>query len=152
MKTVFYVITVVALITCYSCQNKEKPIESIVVLTPHNLTVEKNMKYSIMGIHNRLIHELGQITNLKVMSRTTSSEYQDTDLTANKMAYQLKVDAVLESELLEVGDTICIKVKLIRLNPEEKLLWEDTFKEAKRNDVNLYNQIRKKVEEKVEVR
>ena len=69
-----------------------------------------------------------------------------------QIATELSVDAVLESTVMCLGDSICLQVKLISAFPEEKQLWIGNFKEEKGNILNLYNRIKKQIADEVKIK
>ena len=102
-------------------------IQSLVILPISNLTGSEEQQYMVEGIHDALISELSQINSLRVISRTSAMGYANSNKSVPQIGRELKVDAVVESTLLLVGDSIRMNVQLIRINPEEAHIWAGFF-------------------------
>jgi tetratricopeptide (TPR) repeat protein len=61
------------------------------------------------------------------------------------------VDAAIETDVMCVGDTICLQVRVISAFPEEKTLWIADYKEEKSQILNLYTRITKQIANEVRV-
>ncbi|MGK7297255.1 MAG: winged helix-turn-helix domain-containing tetratricopeptide repeat protein, partial [Candidatus Wenzhouxiangella sp. M2_3B_020] len=65
------------------------------------------------GIHDDLLTRLAQLESLRVISRTSVSEYRDSNQNIRKIGRQLGADAILEGGVQRIGDQIRINVQLI---------------------------------------
>ena len=126
-------------------------IQSMVVLPFNNYTGDENLEYFVSGMHSSLIGDMGKVSGLRILSETTSNVYKNVEKPVPEIASELGVDAVVEPTVTCFGDTICLQVKVYSAFPEEKLLWVTEYKEDRRNILNLYNQITKKIAEEVKV-
>ena len=112
-------------------QNKSgadiRKIQSLVVLPISNLTGSEEQQFMVEGIHDALISELSHINSLRVISRTSAKGYANSNKSIPQIGRELNVDAVVESSLLLVDDSIRLNVQLIRINPEEDHVWAGFF-------------------------
>jgi TolB-like protein len=61
------------------------------------------------------------------------------------------VDAVVEAQVMCLGDSICLQVRVVRADRKEKQLWVGDYKEDRRKILNLYNRITKQTADEVMV-
>jgi hypothetical protein len=71
-------------------------IRSLAVLPLENLSGDASQVYVSDGMTDELIAELGQISELRVISRTSAMTYKGSHESLPQIARDLKVDAVLE--------------------------------------------------------
>ncbi len=95
-------------------------IQSLVILPFDNFTGDENLEYFVSGMHSSLIGDIGKISGLRVISKTSSNIYKDIDMSVPEIATELMVDAVVEATVMCLGDSICIQFKLISAFPEEE--------------------------------
>ncbi len=132
-------------------QAKAGPIESVVVLPFDNYTGDNQLDYFVSGMHSSLIGEMGKVSGLRTIGKTSSIIYKDINKSVPEIASELNVDAVIEADVRCIGDSICLQVRLISAGPEEKQLWVGDYKEEKSHILDLYNQVTKKIAEEVKV-
>ncbi|MFW6010790.1 MAG: efflux RND transporter permease subunit, partial [Gemmatimonadota bacterium] len=65
------------------------------------------------GMHDDLLARLSNVSDFKVISRTTVQRYRDTDLTTAEIAAELGVRWVLEGGVQEMGEEIQVNAQLI---------------------------------------
>jgi TolB-like protein len=56
-------------------------IQSLVILPFENYTGDEQLDILISGMHAMLINDVGRISELRVISKTTSDVYKDVDMT-----------------------------------------------------------------------
>jgi len=101
-------------------------IERLAVLPLENLTGDPAQAYFVNGVHDALIAELGKISTLEVISRTSVMRYRNTALSVPEIAEQLGVNAVVEGSVFRDGDSLAITAQLIALSPERHL-WAERY-------------------------
>jgi len=127
-------------------------IQSLVILPFDNYTGDEKLDYFVSGMHSSLIADVGKIGSLRVISETTSNVYKNAHKSLPQIASDLNVDAVVEAQVMCLGDSICLQVRVVRANQKEKQLWAGDYKEDKRKILNLYNQITKQIADEVMVK
>ena len=128
-----------------------KITESIVVLPFDNYTGNNELEYFVAGMHSSLIGDIGKISAIRVISKTTSNAYKDTEKSIPEIASELGVNAVIEASVLSLGDSVCLQVKLFRAFPDEQQLWFHEYYEEKNQILNLYNTVTKQVSEEINI-
>ena len=124
-------------------------IQSLVVLPFDNFTGDDGLEYFVSGMHSSLIGDMGKISGLRVISKTSSNVYKGVDMSVPQIASELAVDAVVEAQVMCLGDSICLQVKVVSAFPEEKQLWIAEYKEERSQILNLYNQVTKHIADEV---
>jgi len=106
--------------------HKVPRIQSIAVLPLKNLSADPSQKYFASGMTEELITDLSQISALKVISRTSSEVYENTQKTLPEIARELNVDAVIEGSVVRSGNRVRVTAQLIYA-PEDKNLWARSY-------------------------
>jgi TolB-like protein len=100
--------------------------QSIAVLPFDNRSNLDADEFFVEGIHDDLLTNLSRIGDLKVISRTTVSQYQDTAKTIPEIAAELGVANIMEGAVQRSGSTVRINVQLIDA-ATDKHLWAEIF-------------------------
>ncbi|MGD9329652.1 MAG: adenylate/guanylate cyclase domain-containing protein, partial [Cyclobacteriaceae bacterium] len=116
---------------------------SVLVMPFDNFTGSDTLEYFTAGMHNALIGEIGKIGNLHVKSKTTANAYRNVDKSIPEIASELGVNVVVEGSVLCIGDSICLQVRMVDTENEEKVLWVNDFKVERSQVQNLYGIVTK---------
>jgi TolB-like protein len=103
-----------------------QPIHSLAVLPLENLSGAKDQEYFSDGLTEALTTDLGKLSALRVVSRTSVMQYKGSRKTVPEIARELDVDAVVEGTVLRSGDHLRITLNLIRARPETHL-WAEVY-------------------------
>src|SRR4029077_6165066 len=109
------------------------PIKSIAVLPFENLSEDKANAYFADGIQVEILTRLAKIADLKVISRTSTQQYQSKPANLAKIAKQLGVANVVEGSVQKAGDQVRVNVQLVNAQTDSQL-WADTY-DRKLNDI-----------------
>ena len=102
------------------------PIRSIAVLPLANYSGDSKEDYFADGMTDNLIAELGQISSLRVISRTSAMTYKGTQKTIPQIARELAVDALVEGSVEREGNRVRITMQLIDARNDQHL-WAHTY-------------------------
>lgn len=102
------------------------PQKSIAVLPFASLSEDKANEYFANGIQDEILTRLAKIADLKVISRTSTQQYQSKPGNLSEIAKQLGVAHILEGSVQKVGDAVRINVQLIKAEGDSHL-WADTY-------------------------
>ena len=153
--TYISLIVIVALIIFNVVQAKHPiktgDIQSMVVLPFDNFTGDDKLEYFVAGMHASLIGDMGKVGGMRVISKTSSNKYRNANLSIPEIAKELDVDAVVETQVMCLGDTICLQIRLVTPFPEERQLWTADYREEKSQILNLYNSLTRQIAEEVKV-
>ncbi|HEY7767379.1 BTAD domain-containing putative transcriptional regulator [Longimicrobium sp.] len=93
----------------------------IAVLYFEDLSPGGELQYLAVGLTERLIHELGQVGALDVVSRGGVRPYRDGAVRFDSMAAQLRVGSVVEGTLQRSRDSVWVTVALVDANTQRQL-------------------------------
>jgi len=83
-----------------------------------------------VGIHDDLLTRLSRIGDLRVTSRTSVREYENSDASLRDIADQLGVDYILEGSVRSSGNQVRVNVSLVDLRGganDAQLLWSEQY-------------------------
>src|SRR6478609_960282 len=100
--------------------------KSIAVLPFENLSDDKANAYFATGIQDEIMTRLAKIADLKVISRTSTQQYQSQPGNLSQIAKELGVVHVLEGSVQKVGEQVRVNVQLIRADHDSHL-WAETY-------------------------
>ena len=99
----------------------QPPIKSIAVLPLKNLSGDSTQEYLADGLTEDLIGRLAVLPGLRVISRTSSMHFKDSQLSLPEIAKTLQVDAIVEGSVIREGNQIRVHAQLIRASSDEHL-------------------------------
>src|ERR1043166_8401674 len=109
------------------------PAKSIAVLPFENMSDDKSNAYFADGIQEEVLTRLSKISDLKVISRTSTQRFKNAPADLPEIAKQLGVTNILEGSVQKASDQVRISVQLINaLNDSH--LWAETY-DRKLSDV-----------------
>lgn len=117
---------------------------SIVVLPFKNLSGDPDNQYFADGIMEDILNSLYQVSNLRVISRTTSEHFRDTDLTSGEISRQLNARNVLEGSVRRQDDKVRVTVQLID-GKKEQHLWSENYDRELTDMLGLQGEIARQV-------
>jgi TolB-like protein/DNA-binding winged helix-turn-helix (wHTH) protein/Tfp pilus assembly protein PilF len=106
----------------FNSQPTIEPPVRIAVLPFITLNKDHQDEYLADGLTEELISALAQSSDFKVLARTTTLAYRNSEDTAATIAEQLEVDAIVEGSIRRMDDRIRVYVQLIDGASEEHLL------------------------------
>src|SRR5438132_1155806 len=100
--------------------------KSVAVLPFENLSSDKENAFFAHGIQDEIITTLSKITGLRVISRTSTAQYQSAPANLREIARELRVANILEGSVQKAGDRVHINVQLIQTNTDAHL-WAQSY-------------------------
>jgi TolB-like protein/DNA-binding winged helix-turn-helix (wHTH) protein/Tfp pilus assembly protein PilF len=134
----------------YSQSQSSPVIRSLVVLPLENLSGDPSQDYFSDGMTDELITELGQISDLRVISRTSAMTYKGTRRTLPQIAQELNVDAVVEGAVLRSGGRVRITAQLIMAGTD-KQLWAESYEGDLQDTLRLQSQVARAIAEQIRI-
>jgi TolB-like protein/DNA-binding winged helix-turn-helix (wHTH) protein len=125
-------------------------IRSLAVLPLENLSGDASQDYFSDGMTDELITELGQISELRVISRTSAMAFKGSHESLPQIARDLRVDAVLEGAVLRSGNQVRITAQLI-LAAADKRLWGDSYEGDSRDALVLQSRVARSIAGKIRI-
>ena len=100
--------------------------KSIAVLPFENLSSDKENAYFAEGIQEEILTRLARIADLKVISRTSTQQYQSKPGNLSEIAKQLGVANILEGSVQKAAGQVRVNVQLIEVATDSHL-WANTY-------------------------
>lgn len=110
-------------------------VNSIAVLPLKNLTGEANNEYFSDGVTESIITQLSRVSELRVVSRSSTFVFKDKEIDPREIGKKLNVDALLEGSIQKKGDLLNVNVRLISTK-DGRVLW--TSQDFERPIANAY--------------
>ena len=129
--------------------NPASSIRSLAVLPLESLSGDASQDYFADGMTDELITHLGQISALRVISRTSAMTYKGAHKSLPQIARELNVEAVVEGTVLRSAERVRITAQLIRL-PDERHLWAHSYEGDLRDALTLQNSVARAIAEQVQ--
>jgi TolB-like protein len=101
-------------------------IQSLAVLPLVNLSNDADQDYFADGMTEELTTDLGKISALRVISRTSTMQYKGSTKPLPEIARELNVDAIVEGTVARSGSHVHITANLIQASPERHL-WAESY-------------------------
>jgi TolB-like protein/DNA-binding winged helix-turn-helix (wHTH) protein/Flp pilus assembly protein TadD len=117
-----------------------RTVRSLAVLPLENISGDASQEYFADGMTDELITDLGKISALRVISRTSTMAYKRTRKPLAEIARELNVEAVVEGSVVRSGDDVRISAQLIEA-PADTQLWAESFKGDIRDALALQNSV-----------
>ena len=127
------------------------PIRSLAVLPLENLSGDPSQDYFSDGMTDELITELGQISELRVISRTSAMTYRGAHRPLPQIARELNVDAVVEGTVLRSGNRVRITAQLIRAS-SDKHLWAQSYEVELRDILALQKEVARSIAVQIRIK
>jgi TolB-like protein/DNA-binding winged helix-turn-helix (wHTH) protein/Flp pilus assembly protein TadD len=125
-------------------------IRSLAVLPLESLSGDTSQEYFADGMTDELIATLGQISALRVISRTSVMPYKRARKPLPEIARELNVDAVVEGTVMRSDGQVRITAQLIDAR-SDKHLWSETYQGELRDTLTLQNRVARAIASQIQV-
>ena len=112
------------------------------------LMANPDREYLSDGMTESIINNLSQLTNLKVIARSSVFRYKGKDLDVQAIGRELNVRAVLVGQIKQAGDELSIAVELMEVQGNRSI-WGDTYRQTTANIQTVQKEIARNVSEKL---
>jgi eukaryotic-like serine/threonine-protein kinase len=141
---------VVAAVKIFIHSGDKRQIDSIAVLPLKNLSNNPEQEYFVEGIQDALIAQLSKISALKIISRTSTMSYKNTNKTIPQIAEELRVNGIIEGSVQRSGDSIRIIAQLIN-GPSDLHVWAQEFDKPVTDVFALQSEIAQTIAKRIKV-
>jgi len=141
---------VIAVGTTISKKREPPPVRSLAVLPLESLSGDPSQVYFADGMTDELITELGQISALRVISRTSVMPYKTVHKAMPQIARELGVDAVVEGTVLRSGEQVRITAQLIRA-PADEHIWAHSYVGNLRDTLALQTAVARSIADEIRI-
>ena len=127
------------------------PDKSIAVLPFQNLSSDPDNAYFADGVQEEILTRLAKIADLKVISRTSTQQYQSKPGNFADIAKQLGVANILDGSVQKAADQVRVNVHLVNAQNGSQL-WAETY-DRKLSDILLIeSEIAKRIAESLQAK
>jgi TolB-like protein/class 3 adenylate cyclase/Tfp pilus assembly protein PilF len=127
------------------------PEKSIAVLPFENLSEDKANAYFAEGIQEEILTRLAGIADLRVISRTSTQQYQSKPRNLAEIAKQLGVATILEGSVQKAANQVRVNVQLINAQTDSHL-WADTYDRKLTDIFGVESEIAKRIAESLQAK
>ena len=125
--------------------------KSVAVLPFENLSRDPENAYFAEGIHEEILTRLASIAGLKVISRTSTQQYQSKPRNLREIAKQLGVENILEGSVQKAADQVRVNVQLINAQTDSHL-WAETYDRKLTDIFGVESEIAKGIAESLQAK
>lgn len=125
-------------------------VRSIAILPLENLSGDPQQEFFADGMTEELITDLGQISGLRVISRTSVMTYKGSKKLLPQIARELGADAVVEGSVLREGDQVRITAQLINARTDQHI-WAQTYVRDLTNVLALQGELAQTIADQVSI-
>jgi eukaryotic-like serine/threonine-protein kinase len=135
----------------YLFTGRGKTIDSLAILPFANASANPDAEYLSDGIAESIISSLSQLPRLRVMARSTVHRYKGQEIDPRKVGRDLHVDAVLTGNLIQRGETLIIKMELVKVEDGSQL-WGEQYQRKFSDVLAVQAEIAKQISEKLRLK
>jgi eukaryotic-like serine/threonine-protein kinase len=125
--------------------------KSVAVLPFDNQNRDPDIDYLSDGITESIIHSLSQLSQLKVMARSTVFQYKGKEVDPRKVGHDLGVGSVVMGRLLQQGDDLTIRTELVNVSDGTEL-WGQQYNRKVADVFAVQEEIAKEISEKLRLK
>jgi TolB-like protein/DNA-binding winged helix-turn-helix (wHTH) protein/Tfp pilus assembly protein PilF len=126
-------------------------IESIAVLPFDNLSHDPEQEYFADGMTEELITNLGKISALRVISRTSMMQYKGTKKPLPQIARELNVEGIVEGTVQRSENRMRITANLLHA-PTDRHLWAERYERDLRDVLALQSEVARAIASEIQIR
>jgi len=127
------------------------PEKSIAILPFENLSRDPDNAYFAEGIQEEILTRLAKIADLKVISRTSTQQYQSKPGNLSEIAKQLGVANIVEGSVQKAGNTVRVSVNLIQAASDSHL-WAETYDRKLTDIFGVESEVAKRIAESLQAK
>ena len=135
----------------HSARGGETGIRSVAVLPFQNVGGDPETEYLSDGITESIIGSLSQLSELKVMARSTVFRYKGKDVDPQQVGRELGVQAVLLGRLIQQGDSLTVRAEMVNVSDGSEL-WGHQYSRKLSDLFAVQEEIAREISEKLSVR
>src|SRR5438128_72295 len=144
-------IAIVGLAWYLHIRNSEIAIESIAVLPFANQNHDPDTEYLSDGLTESIINSLSQLSNLRVIPRSSVFRYKGKESDPLTVGKELGVRAVLTGRILQRGDNLIVSAELVDVR-DNKQLWGEQYNRKTADALAVQQEIAQEISAKLRPR
>jgi serine/threonine-protein kinase len=128
--------------------SENRAIHSLAILPFVNANADPNAEYLSDGITESLINSLSQLSQLKVIARTTAFRYKGKDIDPQVTGRELHVDGIITGKVTQLGDTLIIQADFLNA-ADGTQIWGQRYSSKLSDIFAVQEQIAREIGEKL---
>jgi TolB-like protein/AraC-like DNA-binding protein/Tfp pilus assembly protein PilF len=138
-------VAVVAFFVVIALNADRRPDDLAILVMPFkNLSGDPDNQYFADGIMEDILNNLNQVSDLRVISRTTAEHFRDTDLTSGEISRKVNARNLLEGSVRRQENRVRVTVQLID-GRKEQHLWSENYDRELTDMLGLQGEIARQV-------
>jgi len=131
--------------------NRGTRIRSLAVLPLENLSGDAAQEYLADSMTDALITDMGKISALRVISRTSVMQYKGKHKALGEIAQELSVDAAVEGSILRSGQRVQITARLIEAHTDTQI-WSQSYERDLRDVLDLQSEVARAIADQIKIK
>jgi TolB-like protein/serine/threonine protein kinase/Tfp pilus assembly protein PilF/class 3 adenylate cyclase/alpha-beta hydrolase superfamily lysophospholipase len=127
---------------------KRATIDSLAVLPFQNVSGDPNTEYLSDGIAESIIYSTSQLSDLKVIPRSSVFRYKGKEIDPQTAGRELGVNAIMTGTVVQRGDDLSISAELVDLR-DNRVLWGRQYNRKMGDVLAVEEEIAREVSEKL---
>jgi serine/threonine-protein kinase len=128
-----------------------RAIDSLAVLPLVNDGDDPNSEYLSDGITECIINSLSVLPKLRVVPRSTAFRYKGKQADLQEIGSELGVRAIVAGRVVQIGDSIIVKMELVDI-ANEAHLWGEQYRRTTTDIFSLVEEIAEDISEKLKLK
>ncbi len=124
---------------------------SVAVLPLHSLSDDPEQRHFAEAMTDLLLTDLGQIPQLRVVSRQSVLQYERTQKTLPQIARELHVDCIVEGTVRREGQRVRVTVQLIH-GPSDRHLWAQSYERDLGDTLALQQEVAETIAQEIGIK
>ncbi len=126
--------------------SRERPIPSVIeygsiaVLPFVDMSEDGSQQYLGDGLAEELIHRIAAVPDVKVVARTSSFSFRESEIDVREIGERLGADVILEGSVRRSGDQLRITAQLVNAS-DGYHIWSQTYEPVASNAFAVQDQI-----------
>jgi len=131
---------------------KDPEIEkSIAILPFKNDSSDSSNLYVVNGLMEAIINNLQSIEDLRIVSRTSTERYRDSEKSIPEIAEELGVSYFIEGSGQKQGDQLMLTVQLIQAEGDDRI-WSEQYQRLAQDIFKLQAEVAKDIAQQVQAK
>ncbi len=126
-------------------------VKLLAVLPFDNISPERDSDYFSDGLTEELIANLSKLSEIKVVSRTTTMQYKETKKDTKTIAAELNVHYILEGSVRKIADNLRITAQLVEVATDAHI-WAETYKGTMADVFDIQERVAKEIAEALKLK
>ena len=138
-----------ALSATFFFRMRSQSIRSVAVLPFTSASQDATSDDLVDGLTEAIIDTVGQVPDVRVMSRSSVSRYREKNVDSQQVGHDLNVDAVLTGHVTQRGNQVVVSAELVKVE-DGTHLWGGQYKRSTTEMLALQQQIAGEISQRLQ--